>query len=267
VYNPQDIAVELRWNDMRAETTGHNAPDLVAPPWDQQRLMAPDFAVAPDEAGGEDSGDFWGVEEQDTGGGDDFWGEGGGEEAAAGPDTEFSDAVAIQLPQSLPTGIRKPYFIFGDAQSPVDLWFVDLARKRVETHVGRGSASVVATPGDDIEVVASFDRGQWRVVYKRSLRSTSGITFGPEQFVPVAFSVWDGFHSERGNKRALSRWLYLYLEPSEDVAVAGPMLEAALVALVIELLIVFLVRRWYSRKRTAEQPGPTGAMSHGGVAR
>ena len=49
-------------------------------------------------------------------------------ERAAAPASEFSDAVAIQIPSQAPTGARKPYFIFGDAQNSVDLWFFDLAR-------------------------------------------------------------------------------------------------------------------------------------------
>jgi hypothetical protein len=60
----------------------------------------------------------------------DFWGEASAAAAAApASGAEFSDAVAIQLPAQLPTGIRKPYFLFGDAQNPVDLWFVDLGLK------------------------------------------------------------------------------------------------------------------------------------------
>ena len=49
-------------------------------------------------------------------------------DAPAAPASEFSDAVAIQIPSQVPTGARKPYFIFGDAQNSVDLWFFDLAR-------------------------------------------------------------------------------------------------------------------------------------------
>jgi hypothetical protein len=280
VYNPQEIAIELRWHDMRAETGGRNGPDLAVPIAEEQIGTA----AVPEES--EESGDFWGVPEAQPAGeaagegdfwgveaeaeaapaGDDFWGGEGEAAAPAGPVTDFSDAVAIQWPQVAPAGIRKPYFIFGDAQSPVDLWFVDLATKRVATYVGRGSASVVASPGDEIESIASFDRGEWRVVFKRSLRSSSGVTFRAEQFVPIAFSVWDGFHRERGNKRALSRWLYAYLEPSGEVSVAGPMVRAAIVALVVELLIVFLVRRWHARRRT-ERPEPTGAVPQTGMAR
>ena len=37
---------------------------------------------------------------------------------AEAPPSEFNDAVAIQIPSQVPTGARKPYFIFGDAPEP-----------------------------------------------------------------------------------------------------------------------------------------------------
>ena len=71
--------------------------------------------------------------------------------------------------------------------------------------------------------------------------------------MPLAFSVWDGFNNERGNKRALSPWFNLYVEPGEMVSKVGPMIRAALIALVVELLAVFYVRR-----RFAAHSVPTG---------
>ena len=35
--------------------------------------------------------------------------------------------MAIQIPTQAPTDARKPYFIFGDGQNSVDLWFFNLA--------------------------------------------------------------------------------------------------------------------------------------------
>ncbi|HKQ61634.1 MAG TPA: ethylbenzene dehydrogenase-related protein, partial [Candidatus Polarisedimenticolaceae bacterium] len=166
--------------------------------------------------------------------------------AAAGGG-EFSDAVALQFPSVPPVGNRKPYFLFGDAQASVDLWFVDLATGRGQVWTGHGSASIVLNDGDEITTQASYDRGEWTVLYRRSLASSGGTNFEPGQYVPLALSVWDGFHRERGNRRAVSVWAYLYLEPDVVVSPGGPMLRAALLALVAELLIVIFVRRRYRR--------------------
>ena len=133
------------------------------------------------EDNGGDGGDFWGGEEDDGGGGDDFWGEddGGGGAAAplsGTPDTEFSDAIALQFPLSKAEGVRKPYFMFGDAQNPVDLWFVDTAKPNAGTrYEGRGSSAVsLAEGGDEIETSASYEDGQWSVIFKRQRKSSDG---------------------------------------------------------------------------------------------
>jgi len=66
--------------------------------------------------------------------------------------------------------------------------------------------------------------------------------FAEDTFVPIAFSVWDGFNDERGNRRGLTGWYYLYLEPSERPSPVMPMLRAAGLTLFVLLSIVGLVR-------------------------
>ena len=192
---------------------------------------------------GAEGGDVWGGEEApaaDAAAADPF-----AEEADTGaaPASEFSDAVAIQLPAQLPSGARKPYFLFGDAQNPVDLWFVDLANKVVRRYVGAGSSSLTASDDEEVSAVASYDRGEWSVLFKRPLRGSGGLTFAEGQYVPIAFSLWDGGQKERGSKRGLTRWVYLYTSPKETPSTLWPMLRAALAVLVVEILLIVWVRR------------------------
>ena len=56
----------------------------------------------------------------------------------------FSDAVSIQIPSVVPAGARKPYFIFGDSQNSVNIWFFDLARPN-RLHHGKGNADMAPT--------------------------------------------------------------------------------------------------------------------------
>src|SRR5204863_622918 len=149
------------------------------------------------------------------------------EAAPAAPPSEFSDAVAIQIPSQVPTGARKPYFIFGDGQNSVDLWFFDLARPDPLQFTGKGSADIAPNDTGDITGVASYDQGEWSVIFKRPLRPGSGAAFSPGQFMPIAFSVWDGFSRERGNRRGLTVWYSLYLAPETVPSVVGPMLQTA----------------------------------------
>jgi hypothetical protein len=189
------------------------------------------------------------------------------EEVAPGAQaSEFSDAVAIQVPSQASTGARKPYFIFGDAQNPVDLWFFDLARPDPFQFIGRGSADVALNDTGDLTGVASYDQGEWSVIFKRPLRPTAGAPFAAGEFMPIAFSVWDGFSRERGNRRGLTVWYSLYVEPEEVPSPLGPMIQTALLILAIELIVIGLVRRRHYGSRApglvggdANQPAATRA--------
>jgi mono/diheme cytochrome c family protein len=290
IHNADEIAFRLTWHDMRAETSGSNAPDLQVPTWDEQLAElgkssgdsddgdsgdfwgddsgaedsgddGGDFWGTGDDEGsgadsGDDGGDFWGTEEESAG--DDFWGDDDDGGAASGPsgpggrtpDTEFSDAVALQFPLQLPTGVRQPYFLFGDVQNPVDLWFVDLAKPDAAArYEGRGSATVTLIEGGDVvEAVGGYEDGEWSVIFKRARKSRGAMSFEEGQFYPIAFTNWDGFNRERGNKRALSAWYNVYVEPIEKPSPVGPMVRAGLTVLGLELFFIAMVRRSNRRK-------------------
>lgn len=265
IYNRDEIAFRVRWHDLRADTAGRNNPGLEVPTWDEDNDIGDD---AGDDGGDSDDffGDFGGEEapaEDDffgDSGGDDFFGDSGDDffgAADAGPSgAEFSDAVALQFPASLaPEGTPelKPYFLYGDSQNPVDLWFVNLTYGVADTFRGRGSESIEPTEADIVEAVTSYDQGEWTVTYKRRRSSRAGVSFAEQQYTPLAFSVWDGFNRERGNKRALSSWFYVYTEPSVQPATTFPIVRAAIIVLVLELLVVFLVRRRARQKATGEE--------------
>jgi mono/diheme cytochrome c family protein len=267
VYNSQEIAFLVEWHDFTKEDTGSNDPTTDVPLWDEDNNVSSIGA-----AEGEDEGGFWGVEEEEEAseediwgadviedeGEDDFWGEddGGGDSADAG----FSDAIGLQFPSKLPSGNRKPYFIFGDTQSSVDFWFVDLAKNAVlaDQYLGRGSDALEISESDEIEVTASYDQGRWSVIFKRPLKARGGISLQEEMFVPIAFTAWDAFNRERGNKRALSPWFYFYLEPAEKVSPVGPMARTAVIVLLAEILLLIFIRR---RNAAAKSEAPvSGAM-------
>ncbi len=102
VYNETDMAFELSWHDMRADTSGKNGPEIAVPAaedegekpaakpaiegggnvWGEEEQAAP---AAKPAQGAKSEGNVWGEEEASPG-------------APASPGSEFSDAVAIQLP-------------------------------------------------------------------------------------------------------------------------------------------------------------------------
>jgi mono/diheme cytochrome c family protein len=236
IYDSESIAVLVRWHDMSAEKSGKNAPSLPVP---LEEESAP-AAAAPAATAA-----------------DPF-----AEATGAVTESEFSDAVSVQIPSEAPTGARKPYFIFGDSQHSVDLWYFDLARPEPLQFTGKGSGDVTAKEPAGITGVASYDQGEWSAIFKRPLRPSGGLAFSQGEFTPIAFSVWDGLTRERGNKRGLTLWYSLYVEPQNVPSAIGPMIKTALVILVIELLVIGWVR-WQHKSRVRgnrpTQPAATSA--------
>ena len=243
IYDAESIALLVRWHDMSAEKTGKNEPTLPVPPEEEEAQAA--VAAA---GSASSSGSVFGDQEVAPTPAADPFAE--PEAAPAGQPSEFSDAVAVQIPSQVPTGARKPYFLFGDAQNSVDLWFFDLARPDPLQFTGRGSADIAPNDTGDLTGVASYDQGEWSVIFKRPLRATSGAPFLPGQFLPVGFSVWDGFSRERGNRRGLTAWYSIYVEPEVVPSAVGPMVRTALLILALELIVIGWVR--WSRRSAAE---------------
>jgi hypothetical protein len=250
IYDAESIALLVRWHDMGSDTAGKNGPLLPVPPEEEESVPG---AAAP--AGDSPFGDAEVAADQAAA--DPF----AEAVAPASAPSEFSDAVAIQIPSRLPTDARKPYFIFGDAQNPVDLWFFDLARPNPLQFTGRGSADVALNDTGDVTGVASYDQGEWSAIFKRPLVASGSAPFASGQFVPMAFSVWDGFSRERGNRRGLTVWYSVYVEPEAVPSAVGPMIRIALLLLAIELLVIGWVRRGHdgSRAHGASQPAATRA--------
>ena len=246
VFNDDEIAFFLSWHDMSAETG----------------TLA---ASASPATGADDSG--WGEEKSAAATEDDGWGS--GEESAAPPEqknapdtpvTDFteetvlekpyqsSDAVAIQIPSKTPEGFKKPYFIFGDKKLAVDLWFADLANAKdhAQGYVSKGAENIQAND-EDLPFASKYEDGRWTAIFKRKRHKEGGVSFESSGFVPIAFSVWDGFNSERGNKRGITSWFHVYLKPYESglskALIFHKMLLAALLVGILEIIVLRLVRR------------------------
>ena len=173
IYDAESIALLVRWHDMSAEKTGTNGPSLPVPPEEEEE-------AAPRRRGaGRRRERLWRRGSRPGA---------GRPGASRRPEDPFAEAERRQpashpssptpsrsrFPSQVPTGARKPYFIFGDAQNSVDLWFFDLARPEPLQFTGQGSADIAPNDTGDLTGVASYDQGEWSVIFKRPLRATLG---------------------------------------------------------------------------------------------
>ena len=172
----------------------------------------------------------------------------------------FSDAVAFLTPSTNMPGFVKPYFLFGDARNYMDIWFADLAKDEGELFIGRGSQSI--EPVGPTPISSTYDDGQWKVIFKRSRQTEGGLSFDEGSFIPVAFSVWDGFNGERGNKRGVSSWYHMYLKPLQAESKVGRIAGFGIVTLLIEVAVIGVVRKRnglsVEQQHRRSEPGPAG---------
>jgi len=158
------------------------------------------------------------------------------------------DAVAIQLPVTLPEGTEKPYFLMGDAAHPVNVWQWKSGTTDEPASIGlmnsRGFEDIQKRDAADAGVRAQgdYDSGTWRVVITRALTTADAeqdLQFVEGAFIPVAFAAWDGSNSESGTRHTLTTWYWLLLKPA-----AG---NTPLLAAVVAFVLVLLEELWWAR--------------------
>jgi DMSO reductase family type II enzyme heme b subunit len=131
----------------------------------------------------------------------------------AGDNGKPSDRVSVLFSaRELEEG-KKPYFLMGDRQRPVDSWQWSAAGGS-ETFFARGMDEVTPRPSP-VTGLGEYRDGEYRVVLRRGLAVSQDdeVAFSPGQMIPIAWNVWDGDRDEQGKQRAISRWYYLLLEP------------------------------------------------------
>ncbi|MBI4521670.1 MAG: c-type cytochrome [Gemmatimonadetes bacterium] len=158
------------------------------------------------------------------------------------------DALTVQFPRRVPTGMERPYFLMGTAQEPVYLWSWRSDQEGAVEALGRGLGSTEPLGPSESPVTASaeFADGEWSVLFRRSLAaadSANRIPFPIGEAVPVAFFAWDGSNTEEGRRGAISTWYFLYLEPATPPTVFVAPLVALLLTAGFGVLMVSRAQR------------------------
>ncbi len=179
----------------------------------------------------------------------------GDTDAAALAEGELGqDVIAVQLPITVPAGMEKPYFVMGDAESPVNVW----RWRSGTTDEPAGVALLTARGADEIEerdaagvgiaARGAYENGTWRVVIKRPLKTEDAdddIQFEEGRFIPIAFAAWDGSNGEAGSKHTITTWYWLLLKPPTGF---GPILAA-----VIVIVVLGAAELWWARSAATKR--------------
>jgi len=167
---------------------------------------------------------------------------------AAGP---WPDQVAVQFPRRIPDGMERPYFLMGSGVDPVYQWRWTSASGGAVTGLARGLQRFDPLPGARIAAQATYDRGEWRVVFTRALATAdtaNDLVFETGRAIPIAFFAWDGSNGEAGARAAVSSWYFLALDrPTPLRAYVSPV-----IAMAFTLGLGLVVVRRAQRRRTGD---------------
>lgn len=169
----------------------------------------------------------------------------------------LADALSVQFPAgSFGNEEELPYFLGGDEAHPVHILSWRSDKEDVSEQTGKGLMKVEIQPkaSQTTTAAATYRAGQWHLFLKRPLKSdeqrphesplAGDVQFEAGQFVPIAFSAWDGHEQNEGSKRAVSSWNYIFLEPPTPMKVyAFPPVMAGLVFGLEMFLLARLHRR------------------------
>lgn len=158
---------------------------------------------------------------------------------SAGP---FPDALAIQFPQTLNVGPRKPYFFWGQAGQPVNLWRWQADGSVAEFNAAGFQAGLQPQETSDVTASATWADGQYRAVFTRAFITddANDVQMARGDFIPIAFQAWEGSNGEAGTRLSLSSWYSLRLEEPVPTSVY---LYTGLVVILVAAAEFVLIRR------------------------
>ena len=249
IYDAESIALLVRWHDMSAEKTGTNGPSLPVPPEEEEEPAA---RPRPRRERRRASSATRKSRRRRPG---------RRRSRPRGPLCRGSSGASRPAIRVLRRRVDPDSFAGADGRPQALLHL----RRRPELRWISGSSiwpapSPSSSPAREARTSRPTTRGispVSRATTRENGRSSSsgrfapssGAPFSPGEFMPIAFSVWDGFSRERGNRRGLTLWYSLYVEPEVVPSAVGPMVRTALIILAIELAVIGWVRWRYALSR------------------
>ena len=166
---------------------------------------------------------------------------------------EGDDQIAVSFPSAIRDDER-PYFIMGTPEYPTYVARLNTADSAISELVATGQEHNVGIrfvpqgPGEQqFSGKFLYKNGQYRAVFKRALatKDKADLQFKPMQFIPMAFSAWDGSNGDVDSKRSISAWYYLLLKPPDPPT---RYIYPTIFALLVIGLEFFIIRRYRNKK-------------------
>lgn len=124
---------------------------------------------------------------------------------------KFADAVALEFATQYGPEESLPYIGMGDEKHPVIVYYKRAMKsgKYEKQSIAKGFGSMTRVENPDFGMTLTYDakNSQWLSLFHRPLKSQYNSL--NQQFVPIAFSVWDGSKFDRGGNKSISSWKFL----------------------------------------------------------
>lgn len=129
---------------------------------------------------------------------------------------QFPDACGILMPVAGGDPVIEE---MGSQQAPVNAWFwrANFEPEVAYSQTASGLGSTVQHAATTLKANASFQQGNWAVVFHRQLaepeHKTEAVQLAPGAAVKIAFAVWEGSNGERAGVKSFSKeWREMALE-------------------------------------------------------
>ena len=179
-------------------------------------------------------------------------------------DTDHPDQMAIQFPAKKDKDGARPYFLLGDKKRGVNTWWwrADTGATTEINAKGFGAFQEQSVAGQQINASVTFEDGRYTMIIQRPLVTSdrNDVQFEEGGWTPIGFNVWDGSKGEIGQRRSVSTWYWLFLEPEipAQAHVLPPVMF--LLSLGVLGLLVRSTREW-AKVEAGEQDAPSPLMS------
>jgi DMSO reductase family type II enzyme heme b subunit len=131
-------------------------------------------------------------------------------------ETDHPDQIAVQFAAKR-DDVARPYFLMGDRKKAVNTWWwrADTDSLQEINAKGYGNFTIQGEEDQNLNGQVTYEDGRYTLYVRRSMRTDGkgDVQFEAGRFEPIAFNIWDGSRGEVGNRRSLTSWFWVYLQP------------------------------------------------------